>query len=98
MKQIGLGLIILNLLLSATIFGQVPSRGAGNNPAKKRLALVIGNGAYQRTTTLVNPAIDATDMAQSLRSLGFEVLSGTNQSKRQMEMLIREFGEKLTKK
>ncbi|MGI9054388.1 MAG: caspase family protein, partial [Pyrinomonadaceae bacterium] len=68
-----------------------------NKQDQKRLALIIGNGAYKNTTTLDNPANDATDMAQTLKSLGFEVLSGTNQTKRQMENLIRDFGDKLAK-
>ncbi|MEZ5799331.1 MAG: caspase family protein [Nitratireductor sp.] len=40
------------------------------------MALVIGNGAYQHTSTLRNPANDATAMAGELQKLGFEVLSG----------------------
>jgi hypothetical protein len=66
-----------------------------NNLSQKRIALVIGNGAYTKAKTLPNPANDAADMAQALKDLGFEVLSGTNLSKRQMEALIREFGAKL---
>jgi formylglycine-generating enzyme required for sulfatase activity len=34
-------------------------------------------------------------MAKALKDVGFEVLSGVNQNKRQMETLIREFGAKL---
>lgn len=61
----------------------------------KRIALVIGNGAYTKAKTLPNPANDAIDMAAALKTLGFEVISGTDQNKRQMETLIREFGSKL---
>jgi formylglycine-generating enzyme required for sulfatase activity len=63
--------------------------------SQKRIALVIGNGEYQAAKPLANPANDATDMAAILRELGFEVISGVNQNKRQMEGLIREFGTKL---
>jgi hypothetical protein len=66
-----------------------------NNNTQKRIALVIGNGAYTKAKALPNPANDAADMAQALKDLGFEVLSGTNLNKRQMENLIREFGAKL---
>ena len=102
-RQIKIGAIILLLLVypnGLCIFGQTKDRSAGNKQtvtAEKRLALVIGNGAYKNTTALDNPANDATDMARELKTLGFEVLSGTNQSKRQMEMLIRDFGDKLSK-
>lgn len=64
--------------------------------SQKRVALVIGNGAYTRAKPLPNPSNDAADMAKTLRELGFEVISGVNQNKRQMETLIREFGTKLT--
>jgi len=41
--------------------------------AETRVALVIGNGAYQRLSPLKNPVNDASDMAEALRKLGFEV-------------------------
>lgn len=63
---------------------------------QKRIALVIGNGTYTKAKPLPNPPNDAADMAKSLKDLGFEVLSGVNQNKRQMEALIREFGAKLS--
>lgn len=88
---------MLWLPLVVTGLGQ-DTRGVGvRTTTEKRLALVIGNADYQSTTKLTNPSNDATDMAATLKTLGFEVLSGTNQSKREMEALIRQFGEKLAK-
>jgi hypothetical protein len=43
----------------------------------RRIALVIGNGAYQHVSPLSNPPSDARLMAQTLSSLGFEVIGGT---------------------
>ena len=59
--------------------------------SQKRLALVIGNGGYKFVGPLANPVNDASDMAATLKRLGFEVISGTDQNKRQMETLIRPF-------
>jgi len=72
-------------------------RGVRNTRAEteKRIALVIGNGAYTKTNQLKNPVNDATDMAAALRELGFEVISGVDLDKRKMEDLIREFGNRL---
>src|SRR3990172_4500702 len=63
--------------------------------AEKRVALVIGNGAYSNTAPLNNPANDAADAAGVLQRLGFEVVEGRDLDKRSMERLIRQFGTKL---
>jgi len=63
--------------------------------AEKRVALVIGNSAYQHTAPLKNPSNDATDIAEKLRQLGFEVIDGTDLSKGDMEQRIRTFADKL---
>lgn len=63
--------------------------------AEKRIALVVGNSAYQHTATLRNPHNDASDVAVSLKRLGFEVLTGIDLDKRSMERSIRQFGQML---
>ena len=64
--------------------------------AEKRIALVIGNSAYQNTADLKNPKNDAIDVAAALRRLGFEVFEGRDLDKRAMERLIRQFGVRLS--
>lgn len=61
----------------------------------KRIALVIGNGAYTSAPPLKNPPNDARDMAATLKTLGFDVVSGINVNQKDMKRLIREFGMKL---
>lgn len=61
----------------------------------KRTALVIGNSDYAVARKLANPSNDATDMANSLRELGFDVVSGTNLNLKQMNDKVREFGDRL---
>src|SRR6185437_12715315 len=41
---------------------------------ESRVALVFGNSAYKHVHPLTNPVNDANAMAETLRSLGFEVL------------------------
>jgi len=50
------------------------------NPAhaEKRVALVIGNGAYTHAPPLPNPAHDAEDVTAALKRSGFEVISGSD--------------------
>jgi len=90
----------LFLLFAASTSAQPPSRqltlgDASTGSSAKRLALVIGNGAYTNVSPLKNPPNDARDMATSLKSLGFEVTSGINVNQRDMKRLIREFGQRL---
>jgi hypothetical protein len=59
-------------------------------------ALVIGNSAY-KTAGLANPVNDATDMADTLKKLGFKVTLKTNATQKAMEESIRAFGKELRK-
>ncbi|MEN9610557.1 MAG: hypothetical protein RLZZ628_1371 [Bacteroidota bacterium] len=62
---------------------------------EKRLALIIGNAQYEHGTSLPNPVNDARSMRDMLKNLGFDVISVENQTKKQMDETIRQFGTKL---
>jgi hypothetical protein len=62
--------------------------------ADKRVAFVVGNGAYKNVAALPNPAIDARSMAKVLRNVGFEVVEGANLSRDKMTEKLLEFGKK----
>jgi uncharacterized caspase-like protein len=62
---------VLPVLTGCTTAG----REAG---APARLALVIGNAAYENAPRLNNPTHDAEDMCKALRALGFVTLCHTN--------------------
>jgi uncharacterized caspase-like protein len=64
--------------------------------AEKRVALVIGNSAYENVPKLANPSNDASDMAAKLKTLGFEVVEGVDLGKRDMEKRIRAFAAALS--
>jgi uncharacterized caspase-like protein len=57
-----------------------------------RVALVIGEGAYQSAPTLANPPNDAHDIAQALRALGFDVTLRTDVDQAEMTRAIADFG------
>lgn len=59
----------LRSMLAAATLAALASAAA----AEKRVALVMGNGAYAHADKLPNPANDATAMKAALEALGFEV-------------------------
>ncbi len=67
--------------------------------AEKRVALVVGNSAYQNAVRLNNPASDAKLMSDTLLSLGFSVVGGgarLDLDKAGFDAALREFGQELT--
>ena len=63
--------------------------------AEKRVALVVGNAAYQHAGILANPLNDARDVAAALTDLGFQVLLGANLDKRAFDVKVKEFARAL---
>ncbi|MGW1422358.1 caspase family protein [Bradyrhizobium manausense] len=62
--------------------------------ADRRVAFVVGNGAYKNVAQLPNPPIDAKAMASTLRNVGFDVIEGSNLSRDQMTEKLLDFGRK----
>src|SRR5437660_471559 len=62
--------------------------------ADKRVAFVVGNGAYKNVAPLPNPAVDAKSMAKVLRNVGFDVVEGTNLTRDKMTEKLLDFGKK----
>ncbi len=62
--------------------------------ADRRVAFVVGNGAYKNVAQLPNPPIDAKAMAAVLRNVGFDVVEGTNLTRDTMTEKLLDFGKK----
>jgi len=82
MRTLGLVLLWLGLIAAP-----------GGAHAAARVALVIGNGAYQNTPALPNPLNDATDFSGSLKRLGFEVKTLQNASFDEMRRALIAFSQ-----
>ncbi|MEQ1615747.1 MAG: caspase family protein [Hyphomicrobiaceae bacterium] len=65
--------------------------------AETRLALVIGNGAYQSAAVLNNPINDARDMSAALKVAGFTVVEALNADRRKFDGALRAFADQLSK-
>lgn len=59
--------------------------------ADKRVALVIGNGAYRNVPTLANPTNDAADVGAALKRSGFDPLVATDLDQSAMQDTILRF-------
>ncbi|MGD9925096.1 MAG: caspase domain-containing protein [Pseudorhodoplanes sp.] len=59
--------------------------------AERRVALVIGNGAYRHADRLPNPKNDAEDVSAALRRTGFETITGIDLDKAGMEEVTIRF-------
>ncbi|WP_316397657.1 caspase family protein [Bradyrhizobium sp. 33ap4] len=79
---------------AASVKTPAPAPAAAAAPAAatgRRLALVIGNGAYAHVKALPNPANDARAIAGSLRDIGFTVSEGHDLDRDTMRKTINDF-------
>jgi formylglycine-generating enzyme required for sulfatase activity len=70
---------VSGLMVATLLVGQVTAR------AETRVALVIGNSAYQNAPRLPNPSNDAADVAATLKRSGFETILATDLDKTAMD-------------
>ncbi len=62
--------------------------------AANRVALVIGNSAYQHTRVLRNPGPDAKAIAETFKKIGFDVSLKRDLTYKQLRNALRVFGRK----
>ena len=86
----GVGLV---LMLVLALVAPSPGVAAPAASGDRRVALVLGNGAYESVPKLVNPANDAKAIAVSLQGLGFTVVEGYDLGLTPMLDRIHAFGQ-----
>src|SRR5450432_2782996 len=74
--------------------GLAPAADAA--PAEKRMALVIGNAAYQ-AGALATPANDAGLIAQTLQAAGFDVVGARDLDEDSLRHAFRDFVDSVSK-
>ncbi|MGS4946449.1 caspase family protein [Meridianimarinicoccus sp. RP-17] len=79
----------------AVLFAGLTAAAAAAQDAAQRIALIVGNSAYQGVTQLDNPATDARDMAATLRETGFDVTLLLDADQRALNTAIAQFGRDL---
>jgi hypothetical protein len=78
---------------SANVGNPAPATGA-----ERRIALVIGNSAYENVTALPNPANDAREIGKFLNSAGFEVIQATDLDHDEMIQVLQDFSAKISER
>ncbi|MBB3902974.1 caspase family protein [Methylobacterium brachythecii] len=63
--------------------------------ADRRVALVIGNGAYENVPALDNPLTDSKAIAAALKRIGFDVVEGYDLKLDGMRSLVGQYASKL---
>lgn len=63
--------------------------------AERRVALVLGNSNYQHAPALANPVRDAQAIADQLKGLDFEVVSGFDLTKGQTQETVAKFAKQV---
>jgi len=88
---------LLSLLAAAAAAGLTVMMAAPADAAPdRRVALVIGNGAYKNAVTLPNAPKDARAIADKLRQLGFVVVEGIDLTQDGMTGKLKEFNRELS--
>ena len=79
-------------VIASSLTGLLMSADAAR--ADKRVAFVAGNGAYKNAPKLSSPPTDAIAMAKVLRSIGFDVVEGTNLTRSETKEKLIDFGNR----
>ena len=87
--------VTLAVLAAIGLFFVSMSAALPPQPEGKRVALVIGNGAYQNAPKLDNPTFDAKAVADAFRKLGFQVVDGYDLDIAEMREKVSEFSSAL---
>ncbi len=69
--------------------------GAAPVHAEKRVALVVGNGAYRYADKLANPVNDARGVRDALAKLGFDVIFGEDLDQKALRRAIGQFADRV---
>jgi formylglycine-generating enzyme required for sulfatase activity len=82
----------LVIFCAAFLLSLMVSIGLSRAEDAKRVALVIGNGAYLHVPALPNPSHDAQDIAQTLTAMGFEVDLAVDTAITELRDSVQRFG------
>jgi hypothetical protein len=86
--------LIIAAAMAAAVWIASGGQAIAQAQTERRVALVVGNGAYQNVSRLANAPNDADAMAQLLARIGFEVETAKDQSQRDLGLALRRFSRR----
>lgn len=93
-----LGMCFAEMIVEAKSEGVPRSDTVRQQPAGgKRIALVLGNGAYKYAPHLKNPLNDANAISTMLAGLDFQVIKGVDLKRSELQKKLRQFARGLSK-
>ena len=89
--------VAIAVLMALAMLTVASAAGSSDDTAAsgRRVALVLGNAAYQNVPALANPVIDAKAIAEELEKLNFEVVSGYDLTKLETQETISRFAKQV---
>ena len=90
-----IAVLVRNTRLALFALSLVISIVAPTIASERRVALVIGNGAYRHAPTLTNPVNDARAVAEALGKAGFEVNVGFDLDISRMQSAVARFEQQI---
>jgi Caspase domain len=85
----------LRIALLALLIGVLAPTMAAH--AQARLALVVGNNAYESVPKLERATNDSREVARALQAMGFEVMLATDVNRRTLVQRLDEFNRRIQK-
>src|SRR3954468_1963280 len=89
----GITMLTRLMMLTGLVAATLVTASAAH--AERRVALVVGNSAYSNAASLRNPRNDASDMAETLKKIGFEVELGLDLDQQNFAVAIEKFARTL---
>lgn len=97
------GLTVWRTFLTVCLFGMLCCKDvqaatlatSSDDTAQQRIALVIGNGAYQENPLPENPVNDARAMGAALHTLGFDIMLHENLTGERMRSALDAFARRV---
>src|ERR1700742_4760542 len=97
LSHVGVASQVKRFLLIILLLAAIPVPGRAQQPQptpERRVAFVVGIGAYKNAPRLANPVNDARAIGESLRRLNFDVSEVYDPDFRTLSEALRAFGIK----